>query len=257
MARVVPVLATALLLCILACAKQAEDATLTVATATSLRHVMPRLLRTFEQRGGGSVRFTVGASGDLRKQVEGGAPIDAVLMASSTPVDRLMSSGHVDPGTRRVVAKNQLILIGPKGGPSVGFRDLDRLGADARVAIGDPGAVPAGEYARQALQALGKWDSLAGKLVFAGDVSQVLALVRRGEVTAAVVYRTEIKGLPDIVVLDEAQGEWSPTPVIVGAVVRGEGAQGAPRAERARKFLDFLSGAEGRAILLEHGFLPP
>jgi molybdate transport system substrate-binding protein len=85
-----------------------------------------------------------------------------------------------------------------------------------------------------------------------GDVAAVLAYARRGEVAAAVVYRTEVRGVPDVVVLDEARGPSAPCPEVVGAVVRGARAAG-----EATAFLAFVRSPEGQKILADFGFGPP
>jgi molybdate transport system substrate-binding protein len=232
---------------------QAAQPEIMVACAQSLRGVMPALAAAFRaQVGGPEVTATFGASGDLRKQVEGGAPVDGVLFAGARPVDELIAGGHIDRATRRVLATNRLVLIGPRGGRAIGFESLDALPAGEKIAIGDPGAVPAGQYARAALQALGKWDALAGRLVLGGDVAAVLAYARRGEVAAAVVYRTETRGIDDIVVLDEARAPWAPRAEVVGAV-----ATEARGAARARAFLEFVASPAGQEILAGYGFGPP
>ncbi len=134
------------------------------------------------------------------------------------------------------------------------FATLDTLAPGEHVAVGDPGAVPAGEYARTWLRSLGKWDALQrdGRLLFGGDVAAVLAYARRGEVPAAIVYRTEVRGVDDVVVLDEARGPGAPRPEVVGAVVRA-----ARGAGEAGAFLAFAGSAEGQRVLADFGFGPP
>ncbi len=231
-------------------------AELTLAAAASLRAVLPELSRAFQAAHPAShVTATFGASGDLKRQVEAGAPVDAVLFAAARPVDDLAAAGRVDPATRRVVATNVLVLIGPRGARPVTFATLDTLPPGERIAIGDPGAVPAGEYARTWLKALGKWDALQGRLVLGGDVSAVLTYARRGEVAAAVVYRTETRGIDDVVILDEARSTPSlaaPRPEVVGAVVTG-----ARAAAEAGAFLAFVASPDGQRILADFGFGSP
>jgi molybdate transport system substrate-binding protein len=238
---------------ILGCTRATPSTEVTIAAAASLRAVMPELARAFEASHPGThVVATFGASGDVKKQVEGGAPIDAVVLAAGRPVDELAARGHVDPASRRVVATNTLVLIGPRGGPALTFANLDTLPAGEHVAIGDPGAVPAGDYARTYLTALGKWDALRGRLVLGGDVGAVLAYARRHEVIAAIVYRTEVRGVEDVVVLDEARGPSAPRPEVVGAVVHG-----ARGAALAAEVLGFMTSPDGQRILADFGFGAP
>lgn len=243
-------LAACATLALAACSKGAPSREITIAAAASLRGVLPELARAYEaSHPGVRIAATYGASGDLRKQVEGGAPIDAVLFASAQPVDALVAAHRVDPATRRVVATNQLVLIGPKSARQISFATLDTLPPGEVVAIGDPGAVPAGQYARDYLTALGKWPALAGRLVLGGDVAAVLAYARRGEVAAAIVYRTEIRGIADVVVLDEAKGPSAPRPEVVAGVVSGAG--------EARDFVGFVASPPGQKILADFGFGAP
>jgi molybdate transport system substrate-binding protein len=237
----------------LGCKKEPPSATqVTLAVAASLRHVMPELVKVYaEKHPGIRVSATYGASGDLRKQVEGGAPLDAVIFASGKPVDDLIRAGRADAASRKVLATNQLVLIGPRGSRPLTFATLETLPDKEKIAIGDPGAVPAGQYAREYLQKIGKWSALQGRTVLGGDVSAVLAYARRGEVAAAIVYKTEVRGIKDVVVFDSA-GADAPRIETVGAVVSGASA-----AREAGAFLTFVASPEGQSILADHGFGPP
>jgi molybdate transport system substrate-binding protein len=246
-------LAFAAVLVIAGCkSSDAGETTVTIAAAASLRQVMPDLVKRFEaKRPGVKVSVTYGASGDLRKQVEGGAPIDGVLFASRAPVDDLVKKQLVDAGSVHVVAHNRLVLIGPKGAAPVTFATLDTVKDGEKIAIGDPGAVPAGQYAKAALEKLGEWDAVKDKVVFGGDVGAVLQYARRGEVAAAVVYATEARGVDDIVILDTATDAFSPKSEVVAGTVGA-----APQAVLAGELLDFIVSPEGSATLVEHGFEP-
>ena len=223
-----------------------------VAAAASLRGVLPTLIDRWEATaGGGKIVATYGASGSLQKQVEGGAPVDLVLFASRKPVDALVEKTLVDGDPVRL-ATNSLVLIGPPGAKPLTFRTIDKAPPGERIAIGEPGAVPAGDYAKSALQQLGKWDGLEDRLVYGGDVSAVLAYARRGEVAAAIVYSTEAAQFGSVVVLDEARGDWAPAAEVVGAVVRtGANATG------GKAFLEWLSDADAQKVLDEAGFGSP
>lgn len=228
----------------------------TVAAAASLRAVLPELARAYEaEHRGTRVIASYGASGDLKKQVEGGAPIDLVVFASAVPVDALVAAGRAEGASREIVATNELVLITKAGAPpdpALAFARLGSLPPTEMVAVGDPGAVPAGQYARDYLLRLGQWDALKGRLVLGGDVSAVLAYVRRGEVRAGVVYRTEVRGISDAAVVDTATGPAAPRPAVVAALVVK-----AREREAAAGFLAFVASPAGRQILASYGFSPP
>ena len=231
---------------------RAEGPAPLVAVAASLRGAMPVLMERFQAaEPGPPLSATYGGSGALQKQVEAGAPIDAVVLAGPEPVDALVAGGHARAETRRVIAFNQLALVVPKAGAQVGFATLDTLPAGEKIALGDPASVPAGSYAREALRALGLWERLAPRLVTAPDVAAVLAYARRGEVGAAIVYRSDVRGIDDVEVRELAEGSWAPRPQVVAAqTVHGL----APL--RAERFLRFLAGPAAAAVLAEHGFEP-
>jgi molybdate transport system substrate-binding protein len=219
-----------------------------VAAAMSLRNVLPPIIDAFQRRSAApKIVVTYGASGDLRRQVEGGAPIDAVVFASASDVDFLIERGRI-AGGKRVVASNQLVLIGPRGAEPLTFEHIDSVPAGEYIAIGDPETVPAGRYARQALQTLKKWDAVRDRIVFGGHVAAVLQYARRGEVAAAVVYGTDVIDVDDVVILDRAHGDWAPRIETVAAVVAGGKEAG------ARPFVDFLETPAARAIFSAHGF---
>ncbi len=249
-----PVRRLTLLLTLLAlcCCDRAPPArTLSVAAAMSLRQVMPELVHAYEaQHPGTRVSVTYGASGDLKTQVEAGAPLDAVLFAGARPLDELVAEARVDGASRRVVASNQLVLVAKAGSAPLTFATLTKLPAGELLAAGDPRTVPAGEYAKDYLMALGEWDALQPRLVLGSSVAAVLVYARRGEVAAAIIYRTELRGAPDLRVLDAAEGPLAPHATVVAGVVHGGSADAAP-------FLDLVASSEGARILASFGFGPP
>lgn len=226
-----------------------------MAAAASLRRVMPELERAWRaEHPGEALTFTFGGSGELRRQVETGAPIDAVVFAHPEPVASLVAQGRVRSGSERDVARNTLVLVGRRAtdrrdGARRTLRTLGALPEGAWLAIGEPRTVPAGKYAQALLESLGLWESLSGRMVFAKDVSAVLTYVRRGEAEVGLVYRTDVIDLDDVEVLDAPAGEVS------GANARYVAAAVSPR---AKAFVDFVATAPGaRAIWTRHGFGAP
>jgi molybdate transport system substrate-binding protein len=237
------------------CAKRASDAPveIVVAAAASLRGVLPEIIVSYRKTHTHTrVTATFGASGELRQQVEAGAPIDLVAFAGAKLVDDLIARGWADVSTRRVIATNTLVLIGPRRGRRFTFSTLASAGRDEKIAIGDPRSVPAGQYARALLEEQHEWDALQGKLVYGDDVSAVLAYARRGEVVAAIVYKTELHGVTDVEILDELPPALDPRPELVVARMKGSRAK-----EAADDFLAYLESDETRRDLSSYGFGAP
>lgn len=240
-------------LALLGCKKPSSDHAITIAAATSLRKALPLLVDGFvAAHPGKHATATYGSSGEVVRQIEGGADVDLVIVAAKDPMDRLVRGGHVDAASVKIVATNELVLIGPKKGPKLTFETLRDLPPGERLAIGDPASVPAGAYAKQALVALGVWKSLEDRLVLGGNVAAVLTYATRGEVAAAIVYRTEIEGTTGVELLDVAKGQWAPVPEVWAGVTTN----GPARADAAQ-LLDFMVSAEGRRTLGLSGFGPP
>ena len=228
-----------------------HDAELSVAAATSLREVMPELMVAYEgAHPGAHVTATYGASGDLERQVIAGAPVDAVIFAGARPLDELVAGGLVDGASCHTVASNELVLAARPGGLPLTFETLTTLAEGERLAVGDARTVPAGEYARDYLRGLGEWDALQPHLVLGTNVAAVLVYARRGEADAAIVYRTELRGASDLVILDTAHGALAPRPKVVAGVVHGG-------KRSAADFLAFVGSPVGGRILTAHGFGPP
>jgi molybdate transport system substrate-binding protein len=226
---------------------------LTVSVAISMKEAIETIGRTFTARRGVTLRYNLGASGDLQKQIEAGAPIDVFVSAATRQMDELEQQGLILADLRRAVARNVLVVVTPADSG----RDLtavaDLLGPRVtRVAIGTPKTVPVGQYAQESLRAVGLWDRLGPKLVFAENVRQVLEYVARGEVAAGFVYATDVPvGGPRV---REAfrPGEDTYPPVVypVGVVA------GTRHLALAGAFVALVSGPEGQAVLRRLGFQP-
>lgn len=224
---------------------------LTVSAAASLTEALRDIAPLFEAlRPGVTLRLNLAASGALLQQVAQGAPVDVLVSADEDTVQLGVARGLLDTHTRRVFAGNQLVLVRPQGGAVVALPDL-RGPAVTRLAIGKPGSVPAGRYAQQALQAAGLWDSVQRKLVPADSVLQALDYVARGEVEAAIVYRSDALLMPARVQVAAVLSGHSP--IRYPAVVVSSSRQKALAAD----FVAFLASPPAQAVLEHRGFVRP
>lgn len=155
-----------------------------------MRSVVGRLC---QQRTGHKVAFIFGASGELERQIEAGAPASVFASAGQREMDQLQSKGLVESGTRVNFARNSLVIIVPSGS-TLHVSPVEELAGPQiqRIALGDPQTVPAGVYARELLERVNLWTRLQSRLVFAENVRQVLDYVMRGEVDAGIVYATDV-----------------------------------------------------------------
>ncbi len=228
---------------------------ITLSVAVSLKDAVEELGRGFMAvRPGVRLRYNFGASGDLQKQIEAGAPIDLFLSAAQRQMDELEKQNLIIPASRRAFARNALVVIKPADSRVDITKPADLLDPRvARIVIGNPKSVPAGQYAEESLRTLGLWDRLQPKLIFSENVRQALDYVARGEVDAGFVYTTDVAARAQGVKEAFRPPDDSCRPVTYpGAVVAAS-----KQAALARTFLDLLGGAEGRAVLGRFGFQPP
>src|SRR5690606_3547574 len=166
---------------------------ITVSAAASLTNAFKELGPRFEAATpGATVRFNFAASGVLLQQIRQGAPVDVFASADQATMDRGMKQSLLDAASKVDFAANSVVLVIPAQDavPVSGLQDLHGP-AVKRIAVGKPTTVPAGRYAKEALDALGAWEKLEPKFVQADSVRQVLDYVSRGEVEAGFVYATD------------------------------------------------------------------
>jgi molybdate transport system substrate-binding protein len=229
----------------------ADKTEITVSAAISLKNAFQEIGRLYEKKNGSKILFNFGASGDLMRQIDGGAPVDVFASAAKKDMDDAEKKGLIIPETRRNFAVNSIVLIVPaKGGLKIAsFQDLKKA-AVGRIAVGNPNTVPAGRYAKEVFGHYALWNDLKDKLVFTENVRQALDYVSRGEVEAGVVYSTDaaIKAR-DVRIAVKASKE-SHSPVVYPiAIVKGTGKQAA-----AMEFVSIVTSKQGKKILEKYGF---
>jgi molybdate transport system substrate-binding protein len=222
----------------------------TVSAAASLTDVLQQIAAVYESRTGERVILNLSASNTLARQIAAGARVDAFISADEAQMDAV--TAQIVAGSRKDILSNQLAIAVPDDRPRVfsSARDLAQP-AIRRVAIGDPAAVPAGVYAKQYLERIGLWTTLAAKLVPAGSVRLALAAVENGAADAAIVYRTDIRTARRareafVVPIDEGPRIRYPAAIMAGGLNR----------EGAKRFLDFLDTLEAIVLFKRAGFVP-
>ncbi len=229
------------------------DKPLVVFAAASLKNALDAIAADWRASDGTEVKVSYAASSALAKQIAGGAPADLFISADIPWMDDVGGKGMIAPGTRRNLLGNTLVMVaGPdwKGEAitiSAGF-PLGDLLESGRLAVADTSAVPAGKYAKAALQSLGVWPSVEGKLAQAENVRAALALVARGEAPLGIVYGSDARAEAKVRVVGVFP-EGSHPPVIYPAAVLSESSH-----PKARDFLDYLGGTSAKARFEAEGF---
>jgi len=201
---------SALALAALALATAAAAEEVHLYAAASLTEAVTELTRTFDAKTGHHVVLNLGASNDLARQIEAGAPADVFFSADAAQMDGLQAAGLVRAQDRVDVLSNVLVVVAPVASPLRidAPRDLLRV---ARLALADPEGVPAGVYARTWLQSLGLWEPLRDKVVPALNVRAALAAVETENADAGIVYRTDAAVSKRVKVAFEVPREQGPS----------------------------------------------
>lgn len=229
----------------------AETHPLTIFAAASLHDAIDAISDSYSSSGREKVTRVYASSSTLARQIENGAPADLFISADEGWMDYLGARGLIDKATRVDLLGNRLVLIAPAAAPidiaiAPGFPLAKALG-DGRLAIADPSGVPAGLYAKAALEHLGVWDAVADKLAPAADVRAALVLVERGEAKAGIVYATDAAASRRVVVAGTVPEDSHP-PITYPLALLRDAAGG------AHDFYDYLRGPEARIAFARFGF---
>ncbi len=225
--------------------------TIHLSVAASMTDVFQKMITDF------SAKYTdaeflpnFASSGSLAKQIEQGAPADVYVSANPKWMKYLVEKDLIAPGTDRIFAYNQLVFVGMKKSTELSLEGLTGLNL---IALGSPQSVPAGQYAKQAMEHAEIYATLeeARKLVMAKDVRQALIYADRGEVDGAFVYKTDAllaRNAQILFVVPEDYHDRVSYPI----ALTNEGAKN----ESAKAFYDYINSPEIQAIFAQYGFEP-
>lgn len=234
-------------------AANATPTELTVSAAASLKDAMTQIARDYKKTAPDvALRFNLGSSGALQKQIEQGAPVDVFVSAADKNIDELAAQKLVEKNSIRVIARNRLVLVVPisstRSVATKGQKPISRFGDLARddvrhVAIGAPQSVPAGKYAQQVLTKIGIWPKVLPKAIRAKDVREALAQVELGNVDAGIVYGSDAATSSKVRVVAVAPESFH-KPIRYSAAVVAD----SKNPVAARLFARFLSSAKAKAV---------
>lgn len=194
--------------------------------------------------------YSFGSSGALQTQIEQGAPADVFISAAQKQMNALDDEGLIDKSTRKDLLENKVVLIVPKDS-DLKLDSFADLGTDKvqKIALGEPKAVPVGQYSEEIFKSFNITDAVAPKAVYASDVRQVLGWVETGEVDCGIVYATDAAISDKVKVLMTAPDD-SHKPVIYPVAM----VNSSKNPEIAKDFINFLSQDAQKTILEKYGF---
>ncbi len=227
-----------------------NNETITVSAAISLKDAFDEIGKEFQTKTGKKINFNYGASGNLQRQIENGAPVDVFASAGAKQMDELENGGFIDSSSRRDFAENTLVLIVPKDSKLKieKFEDLTK-NEIKKIAAGNPKTVPAGQYADESLSKMNLQNAVQNKLILAENVRQVLNYVVRGEVDAGIVYATDALTAKDKITAIAIADENTHSPILYPLAILKDS-----KNSDAKAFVDFVMSADGQNILQKYGF---
>ena len=235
----------------LAASFAASAAELTVHAAASLTDVLKELAPSYEKQSGDKLFFNFGASSQLARQIEEGAPADVFFSADEAQMDKLEKAGLLAAGTRAPLVGNVLVIVVPADSALAIDSPADLTKPEVKkIAVAEPNSVPVGVYTKQYFTRLGLWEIIAPKLVVTENVRASLAAVESGNVEAGTVYRTDALISKKVRVVYEALDADKPRIIYPLAALKNSRDPAA-----ARRLLMFLESDEARDVFERYGFL--
>ncbi|RMF06709.1 MAG: molybdate ABC transporter substrate-binding protein [Alphaproteobacteria bacterium] len=247
-----------ILLALLQAGSPARAGELLVFAAASQRDALDAIIAAYEKsRPEARVKAAYQASSTLARQIELGAPADVFIAANVKWMEYLQARGLIDPESRADLVSNRLVLVAVRNGPATAIdikagATLTAWLGDGLLAVGDPEHVPAGMYAREALQKLGMWTTLKDRLARADNSRVALALVARGGAPLGIVYESDAVAHGALQVVARFPAS-SHSPIRYPAAVTRASRHGA----EAGEFLAFLRAPAAAELYRKFGFRPP
>jgi molybdate transport system substrate-binding protein len=229
-------------------AQQSGATEINVAAAANLSNALDEMGRQFTARTGIRVVYSFGATAELAKQMENGAPFDLFAAADVVHVDQLNRKGLLLTDTAALYARGRLVVWTPPTSRVhlERIEDLRRAEVE-RIAIAKPDIAPYGSAAVESLRALGIWNDVEGRVIYGQNVMQVRQYAATGNADVAFLPRSLVReGEGQAILLDERLHQ----PINQSlAVIKASGKQ-----EAARLYAQYVLGPEGQSLLERYGY---
>jgi len=222
-----------------------------VAAAANLTDAFAEVAKQFTAKSGIRVVYSFGSTADLTKQIENGGPFDVFASADVEHIEELSQKGLIVPDSRALYARGRLVIWTPPQGRVKINRLEDITNADVKVvAIAKPDLAPYGRATVETLKALNIWPQVEPKVVYGTNVSNTKQFATSGNADVAFLPLALMKkGEGQYLEVDEQLHQ----PIDQAlAMVKASSKQ-----DMARRFVNFVLGDEGQAILKQYGYSNP
>jgi molybdate transport system substrate-binding protein len=223
-----------------------------VAVAANFAGAVEAIGGEFAKDTGHAIQTTTGATGKLYAQIGEGAPFAILLSADAKTPAKLEEEGKAVAGTRFTYAVGKLSLWSVDPG-RIGTDPKAALGAPEtlHVAIANPELAPYGVAAREALTALGLWETIQPKIVMGENIGQTSSMVESGAAQMGFVATSAVQAPgkePKGSRYDVPQDLFKPIRQDAILLKAGEGNAA------AKAFLNYLKGDKAKAIIASFGY---
>ncbi len=224
---------------------------LVVAAAASLTDAFAAVGQEFTRQTGIKVVFSFGATADLARQIENGAPFDVFAAADTAHAERLERQGLLTEGTLALYARGRLVMWLPPRSTLKVQRIEDITAREfERIAIAKPDVAPYGQATVESLRALGLWAQIAERVVYGQNVAQTKQFAATGNAELAFIPLALVKPGEGIYI-EVNEGLHKPIDQALGII------KTSPKQSAAQNFVTYLLSGQGQEIMKKKGFGPP
>lgn len=227
----------------------------TVFAAASLTNALQEIATDYQKAKEVQIVSSFASSSTLARQIEQGAPADMFISADQQWMDYAIDKQQMVNDTRYTLLGNELVLIAAKSNKLDKTEmntqtDWATLLNGGRLSVGDPDHVPAGLYAKEALQNLGAWTTLESQLARGNNVRSAMAMVEREEAPLGIVYGSDAVASDKVKVIAIFPNDSHKPVEYPMAIVKDH------QTPTVTAFYEYLKGPEASAIFERYGFTP-
>jgi len=221
---------------------------LIVFSAASAAAAVEEIAADFSKTSGLRVRVSSAASSVLARQIAAGAEADVFITANQDWMDWAEARDLIERTSIADLMSNRLVLAGAPSLPFDLAAAIRKAAEIGRIAMGDPDHVPVGQYGKAALQHLGLWETVRGRLARTPNAVAAVALIARREVAAGIVYATDVRLSQGLRIIADFPSRSYPPIRYQVALVRG------PDTPGRRRLMAALLSEAGQRTFAAHGF---
>ena len=222
-----------------------------VFAASSMGSALDEIIKQYKKETGKKVTVSYGASSALSRQLVQGSPADIFISANQGWMDYAIEHKVINEKTHTPWLKNALVLIScePKFKTvNINEKEISAALGDSRIAIAHPQHVPAGIYAKSALNYFQLWSVFKKKMAFSNTARAALALVERQEAPLGIVYYSDAKASSKVNIVARFPSIAHDEIIYPIAMTYSAGAS-------ALAFFDYLHSKKAQEVLVNNGFI--